>query len=152
MKKYELRKNTRQIMWCDRRELKEGCSHDTSPGAANDPEILKSFDSKEEALEELKKYKTEISEYNNDSHFFYIEEYYIEENNYEYDEDCESFEWIDGGDIWEYSKMEIRVRDVESYDVVAICSSYVEAEKFVKIYEKLDSDDIKDYRCAKICF
>lgn len=94
---FELKKNTVEVKPND---LKEGCAAVDDMNA--DPEIIKSFDNKEEALEELKKYKTEVHKFPSPIGSMYsVTEYYIQE--VEYDEDGD---WISGGDVWEISKME----------------------------------------------
>ncbi len=94
---FELKKNTVEVKEND---LKEGCAAVDDMNA--DPEIIKSFDSKEEALEELKKYKTEVHKFPSPIGSMYsVTEYYIQEVKYDEDGD-----WISGGDVWEISKME----------------------------------------------
>ena len=98
--KYELIENTREVHYKDRAEIKKGCTRDQTD---QNPEIIKSFDSKDEALEALKDYKSEILEFS--SHgmiYFNVKEFYVEENVYDRDG-----EWISGGDVWEFSEMPI---------------------------------------------
>ena len=86
------------ILFKDHAEVKnyyEGCTLDK---VDNYPEVIKTFDNKDEALEELKKYNTQVTDYRN---YLLVEEYYVEEQ--EQDEDGE---FVEGGDIWEYSKLE----------------------------------------------
>ena len=53
-----------------------------------DPEYIKTFDDLEEAKKELAKRKTSISKFENHNMTFYsVEEYVIEENEFEFDED-----------------------------------------------------------------
>ena len=94
MKKYELKSATVEVRkWCD---IKEGCTQDDQH-----PHLIKSFDDKEEALEELKKYETTVRTLSDALGTYYlVEEFYVDEH--EYDEDGE---WIGGGDVWEYSKI-----------------------------------------------
>ena len=95
MKKYELKKNTVEIK---KKDLAHGCAVDDLNA---DPKIIKSFDSKEDALKELKKYKTDVYEFSSPiGTMCDVTEYYVEEN--EYDEDNE---WISGGDVWEISEI-----------------------------------------------
>lgn len=50
----------------------------------SDPEIKESFDTKEAAIEALKKYSTDISTFSSpNGQVFAITEYYIEENEYD---------------------------------------------------------------------
>lgn len=93
MKKYELKSATAEIRkW---NQIKEGCTLDDS-----EPQLIKSFDDKEEALEELKKYETSVRALSDAIGTYYlVEEYYVEEN--EYDEEG----WISGGDVWAFSNL-----------------------------------------------
>lgn len=100
-------------------------------------EIMKNsaeFKKLEEAEEELKKYKTEISE---SGSMFSVTEYMIREN--EYDEDGE---WISGGDVWDFSKMEIGVVDRETLELIGTATSYEEAEKIKMDYDGVAGADI----------
>lgn len=95
MKKYELKMNSVEVK---KEDVREGCAVDDMNAQ---PTLIKSFESKEEAMEELKKYNTEIDEFSTATGTLCnVTEYYVEEN--EYDEDGE---WISGGDVWEISKM-----------------------------------------------
>lgn len=95
MKKYELKMNSVEVK---KEDVREGCAVDDMNAQ---PTLIKSFESKEEALEELKKYNTEKDEFSTETGTLCnVTEYYVEEN--EYDEDGE---WISGGDVWEVSKM-----------------------------------------------
>ena len=96
MKKYELKMNSVEVK---KEDVREGCAAVDDMNAQ--PTLIKSFESKEEALEELKKHNTEIYSISAVVGTVYnVTEYYVEEN--EYDEDGE---WISGGDVWEISKM-----------------------------------------------
>lgn len=55
--KYEIRKNTKEISYKNRAQIEQGCTLDQFD---QDSEIIKSFDDKDEALNELKSYKTDI--------------------------------------------------------------------------------------------
>lgn len=92
-----------------------------------EPERLGEFESLEKAEEELAKYETEISE---SGGLFSVTEYMIQENEYD-DED----EWIDGGDVWSFSKMEIEIVDNETLELIGTAKSYEEAEKIAEDYE-----------------
>lgn len=99
MKKYEIKQNTREISYKKRAEIKSGCTLEQDN---QEPVIIKTFDNKEEALQALKEYKTDIRELRSSTGTYYdVTEYYVEEN--EYDEDGE---WINGGDVWEFSEIE----------------------------------------------
>lgn len=105
MKKYELKKCSREIIGLE--NIYAGCTVDSDN---YDPEILKSFLEKEDALETLKEYKTNIQKL---SSSYRVTEYYVEEA--EYDEDNE---WISGGDIWEFSNLIIELIDKESNETI----------------------------------
>ena len=122
MKKYELKKCSAEFAWKERKEIKEGGTiHDV------EPEKIGEFESLEKAEEELTKYETEISE---SGGLFSVTEYMIQENEYD-DED----EWIDGGDVWSFSKMEIEIVDNETLELIGTAKSYEEAEKIAEDYE-----------------
>jgi hypothetical protein len=91
-----------------------------------EPETIKSFDTLEDAKEELKKYQTSIRELNNGMTYFLIEEYMVEEN--EYDEDGE---WTAGGDVWAITPMYIEINEKPSYETVATFDNYAEAEAYI---------------------
>jgi hypothetical protein len=100
MKKFELFKNDIEINWRDKDKIVEGC---TMEQGDCDPELIKSFDNKDEALKELKNYKTDIRELSgNLGKYYEITEYYIQENTYDEDGD-----FVEGGDVWEFSQMPI---------------------------------------------
>lgn len=84
----------------------EGCTTDRSD---TNPEVIKSFDNKNEALKELKKYKTSVTDFKS---YCLVEEYYVEEQIQN-----EEGEFVDGGDIWDYSKLEGSEYVDEEYDV-----------------------------------
>ena len=97
MKKFEIVMKRAEIRYKERAKIKEGCTM-----GYQEPETIKSFDTLEDAKEELKKYQTSIRELSNHGMaYFEIEEYMVEEN--EYDEDGE---WIAGGDIWAITPMQ----------------------------------------------
>ena len=76
MKLYELKKNSIEIK---KEDMTVGCAvNDTNAS----PELIKKFRNKEEALEELKKYNTEIDEFSSATGTMCnVTEYYVEENN-----------------------------------------------------------------------
>ena len=122
MKKYELKKCSAEFAWKERKEIKEGCTmYDV------EPERLGEFESLEKAEEELAKYKTEISQ---SGGLFSVTEYMIQENEYN------EGEWINGGDIWSFSKMEIEVVDNETLELIGTAENYEEAEKIAEDYEE----------------
>ena len=90
MKKYILFKNESEV-----KKVYEGCTLDVRDYY---PIEIRSFDNKDEALEELKEYESSVTDYNR---YYLVEEYYVEE--LERDEDGEVIE--DGFGIWGYSKL-----------------------------------------------
>lgn len=98
MKKYELFKNDIEISLRDKDRIVEGCTLDQGDC---DPELIRSFDNKEEALSELQNYKSDIRELKGNLGTYYqVTEYYVQENTY--DEDG----FVEGGDVWEFTKMQ----------------------------------------------
>lgn len=71
---------------------------------------------------------------------FTVEEFSIQEN--EYDEDDE---WIGGGDIWKFTPMEIFVVDKETRKTIAKVETYEEAEEAAEEYEGDAGADIVFY-------
>lgn len=126
MRKYELIERTAEIRYKDRMDIQEGCT-----SLEPDQKLIKSFDSLEESKEELKKYKTSVRKFSSHSMgYFKVTEYLIEENEYDEDGELES-----AGDVWEYSKLEIEVVESETYNTLAVCSNYRDAEEIVNQYE-----------------
>lgn len=131
MKKYDLVKRTAEFNRRDRKEIKEGCT-----ALDSEPEYLKTFDRLEEAKKELAKRKTSVSKFENHGKTFYhVEEYVIEENEYEYDEDEGEFVQTDLIDTLEITPMKIEVVEIPSYETIAICSSLEEAEEAADNYD-----------------
>ena len=62
--------------------------------------------------------------------YFAVTEYCIEENEYDEDGELES-----EGSVWEYSEMKIEVVEKGTYDTLAVCNSYREAEEKADQYE-----------------
>ena len=100
MIRYDLMKSTVEVN--DVKKIKPGCTffENIEQGKDPSPELIKSFESKEAALEELKKYETEIERYSYGMTYFYVTEWFVEECDY--DEDGDVFEL---GDIWKFSEM-----------------------------------------------
>lgn len=124
MTKYELFKFNNEINWKNRYGILPGCSIDLN--VSQDPEKIEEFQTKEEALEALKKYSTSVGE---GSGFFSITEYYVSE--IEYDDDGDFL----NEDILEYSKMNIDVIEKPSYNVLASFDNYKDAEDFKNSYD-----------------
>lgn len=131
MKKYDLVKRTAEIKYKDRKEIEEGCT-----AFDDSPEYIKTFDTLEEAKKELAKRKTDVSKFSYHGMTFYkVEEYVIEENEFEYDEDESKFVQTDFIDTLESTKMKIEVVEIPSHETIAICSSLEEAEEAEDNYE-----------------
>ena len=117
MKKFEIRKSSAEIR--NKLDIAEGCTYLID----EDPKIINTYDSIEEARKFLASLKTSISEYSSPIGKIYsVEEYYIEEN--EYDEDGE---WVSGGDVWDYSPITIRVEcgeNVKTFNNMKDADSY----------------------------
>jgi len=98
MKKFDLTKQTIEVLYKNKDQIKPGVVFDR-----NDlfPEIIMSFEDKDAALTELKKYKSKILELSGSLGTYYsVTEYYVQENTY--DEDGKLFE---ESDVWEFSEM-----------------------------------------------
>ena len=120
MKKYCIYKRTAEIKYKDRFNIKPGCTADDL-----DSEEIAIFNSKEEAIEELKKYKSSVYRYPSAIGSIYeVEEYVVQD--VEIDEDGEE-EW---GDVWERSEFQIKV-DNAYYDTVATFDNFRDAEAFI---------------------
>lgn len=124
MTKYEIFKLNNEISWKNRYGILPGCSIDLN--RSQDPEKIEEFQTKEEALEALKKYSTSVGE---GSGFFSITEYYVSE--IEYDDDGDFL----NEDILKYSKMNIEVIEKPSYNVLASFDNYKDAEDFKNSYD-----------------
>lgn len=126
--KYEIRKNTREISYKNRAQIKQGCTLEQDN---QDPEIIKSFDDKDEALNELKLYKSDICKLSGGAGAYYaVTEYYVEEN--EYDKDGE---WVSGGDVWEFSEIKIELVEKPSYETLGVYADMESAENALNDYE-----------------
>lgn len=135
MIKFEIKKGIVEVSYRDRLEIKEGITIDYS-NYDQDPEIIGSFDSLEEANKELSKYESCISPY---GHYYLVEEYYIEEVEYVYDEDFEEYRQEGSNGTHSFSKFKIQVVEQPSYDVVGEFDNFKDAEDAVYKY---DGDDM----------
>ena len=121
MKKFELKANTIEVKYSIRDEIKEGI---TTTEDDRDDKVIASFDNLEDAKAELSKYDSSIRELSGGAGKYYeVREYYIEENIYDDDG-----EWIDGGDIWDFSKFKIELVEKPSYNVIATFDNMKAAE------------------------
>jgi hypothetical protein len=100
MIQYNLVEESVEIKFSEREKIKTGCT--TNQPGDRYPKIIKKFTEKEEALDELKKYKSTVRGdlQNHGISYYLVTEYYVEE--IEVDEDGE---FVDGGGIWEFSEM-----------------------------------------------
>lgn len=132
MKKYELKWDSVAVNYSDRYKIKAGVTLDLGIDSA--PELIYSFDSKDNALKMLKKYKTKFCSRPDG---YLVEEYWVEMN--EYDEDGELTScW---SEFIEFSEMVIEVYDRELAKVVAIFDNFEEAEKALNKYIEGDCKD-----------
>lgn len=131
--KFEIRKDNIEIAYKDRMNIKPGCTLDN---LNSDSEIIESFDTKEDAIEALKKYTTDISTFSSaNGTVFDVTEYYVEGN--EYDEEGHI---IACNGVWEESKMEIALAD-EDGNIIEVFDNYSDAEEAYNEYD--DECEIK---------
>ena len=125
MKKYDLVKRKAEFNYKNRKNIEEGCTAlDLSP------EYIKTFDSLAEAKKELAKHKTAISKFKSSGTTCYeVEEYVIEENEFEYDEDEKKLVQTGFVDTLETTPMKIEVVEIPSYETIGVYSSLEEAEE-----------------------
>lgn len=125
MKKYDLVKRTAEFNYKNRKNIEEGCT-----ALDPSPEYIKTFDDLEEAKKELAKRKTSVSKFENHNMTFYlVEEYVIEENEFEYDEDEKKLVQTGFIDTLETTPMKIEVVETPSYETLGVYSSMEEAEE-----------------------
>ena len=93
---YELKAVSAEILYKDRKRIKpEIC---LEYNYSQNPLLVKTFASPEEAMEELGKRKTTVVYTRK---YFLVIEYYVEESEYD-----EGGDWISAGDIWGYSEFD----------------------------------------------
>lgn len=125
--KFEIKKDNIEIAYKDRMNIKPGCTLDN---LNSDSEIIESFDTKEDAIEALKKYTTDISTFSSaNGTMFDVTEYYVEGN--EYDEEGHI---IACNGVWEESKMEITLVD-EGGNIIKVFDNYSDAEEAYNEYD-----------------
>lgn len=129
MKKFEVKKNIIEVPYKNRKEIRPGV---TLSEKDQNPEIIISIDSLEEARKQLEKYKSSICKMGS---VFQITEYYIEENEY-----GEEHEWIGGGDIWNFSEMKIELENA-SGDAIASFDNMEDAEEAYNAY--IGDDEVR---------
>lgn len=131
MRKFDLVKRTVEIKYRERKEIKEGCT-----AFDPDPEYMKTFDTLEEAKKALAKCETSINEFQyHGMTFYHVEEYVIEENEFEYDEDEKKLVQTSFIDTLETTSMEIEVVEKPSYETIGVYSSLEEAEEAANEYD-----------------
>lgn len=128
MKRFDLMKSTREIMFKERFEIKEGCTFDQNNMY---PIIIKVFETKKDALDMLKSYKTDIRELNcSAGTYFEVNEYYVEEN--EYDDDGE---FVKSDGVLEFSSIEIELVEKPGYNTIGVFYNYEDVENAYKDYD-----------------
>lgn len=131
MIKYDLVKRTAEFNRKNRKEIKQGCT-----AFDPDPEYMKTFDTLEEAKKALAKCETSINEFQyHGMTFYHVEEYVIEENEFEYDEDEKKLVQTSFIDTLETTSMEIEVVEKPSYETIGVYSSLEEAEEAANEYD-----------------
>jgi hypothetical protein len=131
MIKYDLVKRTAEFNYKNRKNIEEGCT-----ALDPSPEYIKTFDDLEEAKKELVKRKTSVSKFENHNMTFYsVEEYVIEENEFEFDEDEGKLVQTGFIDTLETTSMEIEVVEKPSYETIGVYSSLEEAEEAANEYD-----------------
>lgn len=154
MIKYDLVKRTAEFNYKNRKNIEEGCT-----ALDPSPEYIKTFDDLEEAKKELAKRKTSVSKFENHNMTFYsVEEYVIEENEFEFDEDEGKLVQTGFIDTLETTSMEIEVvamgfgRDQALADIDASLDSELEERKPLmeeEIPESLYDDILEGFRADK---
>lgn len=125
-KVFELKRDTRELSWKERTDIKEGCTV-----YCQDPDTVKRFTNLAEAMEELAKYETKICKLSGTCGvYFLIEEYYVEESVYNEDD-----EWIEGGDIHGFSAISISLIDDDTDEVIKAFDNWSDAEDAYNAYE-----------------
>lgn len=128
--KFELRREITEVDFKDRNKIKEGLFSEQENRC---PDIIVSFDSLEEAQAELKNYKSSIRELSGGSGKYYsVTEFYIEKNIYD------DGEWVDGGEIYDFSKIKIELVEKPSYRVLG---TFDNMEDAIKAFNSYDGDD-----------
>jgi len=95
MTKYEIKKNYAEFK--NEKDIMAGCTI----GNQNEPETFASYTTLEEAKEHLAILETDVCEFSTPNGTMYgVIEFYIEQNEYD-----EYGEWMNGGDIWAFSKI-----------------------------------------------
>lgn len=106
---YEVMKVSREISYKNRNEICVGCTTKNNNKLFIKP-LNERFENKQDALDFLSKLESEVIFREGFVKPYYeVTEYFVEENVYnEWDE------WLDGGDILAYSKMNFNLEEVEA--------------------------------------
>lgn len=142
---YELRKNTGKIMYKDHEKIKEGCTLEQSN--PYEPDVKEIFFDKNEALEALKDYKSEILITQNNSDTYYkITEYYIQMNDYVHPDNVNILEFTKCPYIENESS-----RDAEVVGIVDFANGehieYMDKEEYLKcIREEIEYASTSGFR------
>lgn len=122
MIKYKIVKTEAELYYKIRNKIKQGCTLDDSFA-----EIVKIFDTLEDAKNEFQKFNTDIWEIKGNTGIWYlINEYSLVKT--EYDADNE----VINSDILDISKMSIAVVADEGFDTLATFDNYVDAENYAE--------------------
>lgn len=98
MRKFEIVKNEAEYSFRNKDMIHTGCTFEED---FQNPETLEEYSTKEEAIEALEKYSSEIRKLSGGAGAFYhVTEYVVQENVYNEDGD-----WLSGGDIWKYAEL-----------------------------------------------
>lgn len=141
--KYTLKVDSREIPYREMDTIQEGCVAAYSEGS-REPEILKVFDSEEEAISALKKYHTEVSEFwASNIHYWYVEEYYVDKSEFD-----EEGKMIDFSDVLACTPMVFSVIEEPGYKTLDVFDDFESAKRECdELDDQLDydEDDEKEY-------
>lgn len=128
MTKFEIRKDSVEVSWKNRKTIRKGMVIDSDN---QNPELINSYDTLEEASKAIKNYNTTIRELSGGAGKYYLlEEYYIEENVYD-----EEGEFLRCDGIWEFSKIIIELVEKPSYNTLATFDNMEDAEEAYNDYD-----------------
>ena len=130
-KQYELRSSCIEIPYKKRNEIKQGVTFANEHNHDQNPCIIKIFTDKDEALKALAEYKTGLHSFISSAGLRYsVTEYYIEENIYDDDN-----EFVEGGDIWAFSEMEIELIEKPSFETIGTYKTMADAIRAEENYD-----------------
>ena len=125
MLKYYLLKDTIEINSKDRRTIRQVIITDS---LNQEPETIAIFSTENDALAALSKQKSSLESFGDTIR---VTEFYVQPVELDDDED----DFGEYKDILSFSKMEIEVYDIESYDTIGIYDNYADAEQSYNEYE-----------------